>query len=102
MPTLDAYGSLEVQKERLKQAGFTGDQQAADIEWLWRKWIAQHEKDRLDRIETLDEVEEWELLAKHYLIAWAYRDWTAPGAFSEWDTYTPGPGSREGYEASST
>lgn len=97
MPTLEVYGSLEAQKQRLQRAGFNDCQEAADIEWLWRKWIRRSEKERLDRIETLDEVEEWELLAKHYLIAWAFRDPSSIGAFSEWDRLCPGPDSRPGY-----
>lgn len=97
MPTLEVWGSLAQQKDRLAQAGFANDQQAASIQWLWDKWVHPTEKERLDEIETLDEVEEWDLLARHYVITWGYRDPMKTGAFNDWGRLCPGPGSRPGY-----
>jgi len=97
MPTLEAWGSLQEQRDRLTCAGFRDEQHAADIGWLWDKWVHPSEKERLDKIETLDEVEEWELLAGHYLITWGFRDPGRTGAFDDWQRLCPGPGSRPGY-----
>lgn len=97
MPTLNVWGSLDAQKERLRLAGFSHRQEAADIGWLWNRWLHPEEKARLDKIERLDESEEWDLLACHYMIAWGYRDHDQTGCFEEWPRLCPGPGSGPGY-----
>ncbi|KAI5797976.1 S-adenosyl-L-methionine-dependent methyltransferase [Peziza echinospora] len=74
LKTLKKYSTLERQKERLRCQGFTGGQQAADVDWIFDNWISEEEKRRLSGLEMLDEVEEWQLLAKHYCVAWGWRD----------------------------
>ncbi|KAK0391027.1 hypothetical protein NLU13_0529 [Sarocladium strictum] len=69
MPTLQQYPEPEDQRQRLKTAGFK-TAKAMTIEDIWDKWVASEEKERLDRVEGLDEVEEWKLLAAHYIVAW--------------------------------
>jgi [phosphatase 2A protein]-leucine-carboxy methyltransferase len=72
MPTLDVYKSEEQQEARLKEAGF--DQvKKKPVEDIWKRWISEDEKERVDRLEGLDEVEEWNLLAGHYIVAWGWR-----------------------------
>ncbi|KAI9741422.1 MAG: Transcription initiation protein spt3 [Claussenomyces sp. TS43310] len=95
MPTVHRYTTLQNQKDRLRNDGFWKMQDAATILWIWENWIPGVEKERINSLEMLDEVEEWELLAKHYAIAWAYRGLTGDdvGAFRLWDSKCPGPSS---------
>ncbi|KAF2436253.1 leucine carboxyl methyltransferase [Tothia fuscella] len=74
LQTLHAYSSLSLQKQRLKDAGFTGGQEAADVDFIYERWIGKGERDRVGRCEFLDEIEEWRLLARHYCVAWGWRD----------------------------
>lgn len=71
--TLEKYATLEAQKTRLRLLGLTTAQNAVDINEVLRDWIPDVEKARLSKLEMLDEVEEWELLASHYCIAWGCR-----------------------------
>lgn len=72
MPTLDTYRSPESQEDRLRQAGFKEVRQRT-VDDLWAHWVPEGEKERLDSLEGLDEVEEWQLLAGHYVVAWGWR-----------------------------
>jgi [phosphatase 2A protein]-leucine-carboxy methyltransferase len=74
LQTLSTYPSLQAQKIRLKEAGFTDGQEAADVDWIFEsEWTGKPERDRVARCEMLDEVEEWKLLARHYCVAWGWR-----------------------------
>lgn len=72
MPTLEVYKEVRDQEERLRSAGFAsvGRQSVDD---LWERWVPAEEKERLDALEGLDEVEEWQLLASHYIVAWGWK-----------------------------
>ncbi|KAF3767818.1 hypothetical protein M406DRAFT_40234 [Cryphonectria parasitica EP155] len=72
MPTLEVYKEPKDQEQRLRQAGFETVKQNT-VESLWDSWVSAEEKERLDGLEGLDEVEEWQLLAAHYIIAWGWR-----------------------------
>ncbi|RFU30576.1 hypothetical protein B7463_g5789, partial [Scytalidium lignicola] len=88
MPTVQRYKTLDDQKERLVELGFgnpDGDQKAVSIEHIWNKWIPNEEKRRVDRLEGLDEVEEWILLAQHYGVVWGW------SGGSEWDCWSELP-----------
>jgi [phosphatase 2A protein]-leucine-carboxy methyltransferase len=76
MPTVQRYKSLTDQLERLKGLGFGshgGGMHGATIEEIWEKWISGEEKERVDGLEGLDEVEEWQMLARHYGVVWGWR-----------------------------
>ncbi|PVH81090.1 leucine carboxyl methyltransferase [Cadophora sp. DSE1049] len=78
MPTLEHYKTLADQKTRLLELGFQGDgeadgQEAETIENIWQNWVPSTEKERVDRLEGLDEVEEWQMLARHYAVVWGWR-----------------------------
>lgn len=76
LQTLEKYADLDKQRSRLQGHGFTGDQngaEAADIDMIWSRWIDPGEKDRVDGLEWMDEVEEFVLLARHYCICWGWR-----------------------------
>ncbi|PSR80448.1 S-adenosyl-L-methionine-dependent methyltransferase [Coniella lustricola] len=72
MPTLEVYKEPRDQEERFRHAGFENIAQGT-IDSLWNTWVPLEEKERLDRLEGLDEVEEWHLLAAHYIVAWGSR-----------------------------
>jgi [phosphatase 2A protein]-leucine-carboxy methyltransferase len=73
LQTLQKYSSLAAQKERLRIHGFEAGQGAADVDFIWENWIDEREKERVARVEMLDEVEEWRMLARHYCVAWGWR-----------------------------
>lgn len=82
LPTLSAYPELGDQRARLKQYGLVDGARAADNEWIWREWVPEEEKERVAGLEFLDEMEELDLLLKHYCVAWGWRD-GGQGLFSE-------------------
>jgi [phosphatase 2A protein]-leucine-carboxy methyltransferase len=76
MPSLGSYKTLSDQKARLGELGFregNGGQEAENVEKIWEQWIPTAEKDRVDSLEGLDEVEEWQMLARHYAVVWGWR-----------------------------
>lgn len=85
LKTLKKYSSLERQKERLRILGFNEGQDAADVEFLYENWVSKSEKERIAKLEMLDEMEEWQLLARHYCVAWGWRG----GMFSGWEGAFP-------------
>ncbi|KAL5045336.1 leucine carboxyl methyltransferase 1 [Aspergillus fruticulosus] len=74
LQTLHQYASLGAQRQRLREHGFSGGQAAADVDFLWERWVAEEEKERVAGLEMLDEMEEWKLLAQHYCVAWGWRE----------------------------
>jgi [phosphatase 2A protein]-leucine-carboxy methyltransferase len=84
LQTLHKYASLEAQRTRFREQGFRDGQAAGDIEFIWKSWVSEEEKGRVAGLEMLDEMEEWELLARHYCIAWGWRDREDISAFGGW------------------
>jgi [phosphatase 2A protein]-leucine-carboxy methyltransferase len=74
MQTLKRYSSLDAQRQRLRLAGFD-KQGARDVHQIWEseQWIPESERERVEKLEWLDEVEEWKLLASHYCVAWGWK-----------------------------
>lgn len=72
MPTVQDYETPKDQERRLRDAGLE-QANALTIEDVWKRWISSEEKERVDQLEGLDEVEEWQLLADHYVVAWGRR-----------------------------
>lgn len=75
MQTLKRYSSLDAQRLRLRLAGFVDGQGARDVHQLWENepWVSEAERGRVEKLEWLDEVEEWKLLSSHYCVAWGWR-----------------------------
>ncbi|KKZ62825.1 hypothetical protein EMCG_02820 [[Emmonsia] crescens] len=88
LQTLHRYASLSAERERLRSHGFVSGQGAADVDFIWERWINQEEKERVAGLEMLDEIEEWKLLASHYCVAWGWReeneDNAEGGVFEGW------------------
>lgn len=94
LQTLNAHDSLAAQKERLRKHGFGSKQggdgggaEAADVDFIWQAWIEEREKERVENLEWMDEVEEWRLLARHYCVAWGWKEALDPvkeSVFERW------------------
>ena len=91
LQTLHRYDSLQAQRTRLCEQGFGDGQCAADIDFIWEKWVTEDEKERVAGLEMLDEMEEWQLLARHYCIAWGWRDGRDTSVFKGWTTLQAQP-----------
>ncbi|KAH6643687.1 S-adenosyl-L-methionine-dependent methyltransferase [Boeremia exigua] len=74
LPTLMAYPELGDQRARLNGYGFKNGTKAADTDFIWKHWVSDKEKERVASLEMLDELEELELLLRHYCFAWGWRD----------------------------
>lgn len=82
MPTLEKWPEPSDQERRLK-AVHVDNAKALTVGEIWRKWVGLEEKERVDSLEGLDEVEEWELLAAHYVVVWGSK--TDSRGFGEWE-----------------
>ncbi|RUS31085.1 S-adenosyl-L-methionine-dependent methyltransferase [Jimgerdemannia flammicorona] len=69
---IQACPTLESQRRRFLDRGWTFAE-AVDIDTVHDRMLARGEMARISRLEMLDELEEWRLLAQHYCIVWAYR-----------------------------
>jgi [phosphatase 2A protein]-leucine-carboxy methyltransferase len=108
LQTLNAHDSLATQKERLRKHGLgstegseaqgaaAGGAEAADIDFIWQAWIKESEKERVENLEWMDEVEEWRLLARHYCVAWGWKEGSDQVKGSVFDTWTRLPVQDEG------
>jgi [phosphatase 2A protein]-leucine-carboxy methyltransferase len=75
---------LEKQIERLTQIGFTRAD-AINIYFAHDNWMGNEELARIAKLELLDEMEEWRLLASHYCVAWGWKSIDGKqSAFDEW------------------
>ncbi|KAF2196069.1 leucine carboxyl methyltransferase 1 [Delitschia confertaspora ATCC 74209] len=79
LPTLTTYLTLEHQRLRLDSEGFVDGCRAADVNFIWKKWVPEEEKERVAALEMLDELEELELLLKHYCVTWGWRNGSGEG-----------------------
>ncbi|KAF9964320.1 hypothetical protein BGZ70_006626 [Mortierella alpina] len=71
LPGIHAYPSLRSQEERFLSRGWLAAK-AVDMNTLHAS-LSDEEMKRISTLEIFDEVEEWQLLAQHYCVAWAYR-----------------------------
>lgn len=72
MPTLEAFQDEEAQKLRMLKLGFDPVRNLT-IDTIWERWVSEEEKERLNGLEMLDEIEEWNMLAGHYIVLWGWR-----------------------------
>ena len=88
LQTLHKYASLDVQRQRIRDHGFIKGQGAADVDFIWERWVSQSEKARVASLEMLDEIEEWRLLAQHYCVAWGWRERQGDGVQGVFDGWS--------------
>ena len=83
LQTLNSHATLSAQRKRLRNHGFDretpgtvagGGNGAADVDFIYTSWIDEREKDRVEGLEWMDELEEWRLLMRHYCVVWGWRD----------------------------
>lgn len=72
MPTVEVFKTPGDQEERMRGVGF-GEVRWRTVDAVWEGWVVGGEKERVDGLEGLDEVEEWLLLAGHYIVVWGWR-----------------------------
>ncbi|KAK5998525.1 Leucine carboxyl methyltransferase 1 [Cladobotryum mycophilum] len=72
MPALERCRNQRDQEARLQKVGFEVVNHLT-VDRIWDLWVRPDEKERVDRLEGLDEVEEWKLLAGHYIVVWGSR-----------------------------
>ncbi|KAF9159732.1 Leucine carboxyl methyltransferase 1 [Mortierella sp. AD010] len=70
LPGIHAYPSLKSQEERFLSRGWIAAK-AVDMNALHGS-LPESEMKRISSLEIFDEMEEWQLLAGHYCVAWAY------------------------------
>ncbi|KAK4134139.1 S-adenosyl-L-methionine-dependent methyltransferase, partial [Trichocladium antarcticum] len=74
MPTVAAYPTRAAQEARLRGEVGLREVRSETVEGIWARWVADGERARVDGLEGgLDEVEEWRLLAGHYVGVWGGR-----------------------------
>lgn len=81
MPTVDVFKTLSDQEQRMREAGYGAGAGAQTIERIWERWVGEGERERVDGLEGLDEVEEWQMLARHYAVVWGWTEslvWDLP------------------------
>ncbi|MCJ1310655.1 carboxy methyl transferase for protein phosphatase 2A [Agyrium rufum] len=74
LASIETYPDLESQRARMKSYGFDAGQEAVTVNEVWDECVDAEEKRRAGGLEMMDEIEEWELLARHYCLAWGWRD----------------------------
>ena len=84
LQTVNKYSSLGAQKARLKTYELDDGQRAVDANFLHQRWIDEAEKERINELEMLDEVEELQMLMSHYCVAWGWRNGSDPGVWEKW------------------
>lgn len=70
MPTLAVYSDGAAQEARLRTEAGLSWAKHRTIDDIWSAWVPAEEQERVNRLEGLDEVEEWGLLASHYVVVW--------------------------------
>ncbi|KAF7721405.1 hypothetical protein EC973_004711 [Apophysomyces ossiformis] len=78
---IHAFPALVDQENRFKNLGWD-NATAVDINAIHDQCLTKSDIARMTRLEILDELEEWRLLAGHYCIAWAYKSKDTKEAFA--------------------
>ncbi|KAI1317612.1 hypothetical protein EDD11_008182 [Mortierella claussenii] len=71
LPGIHAYPSLKSQEERFLSRGWLAAK-AVSMNTLHES-VSDDEAKRISGLEIFDEVEEWQMLADHYCVAWAFQ-----------------------------
>jgi len=65
IPGLKDFPTLEAQKERFLHTGWS-DAHSCSMRFYYDKLLSQENKERISKLEIMDEVEEWNMLMEHY------------------------------------
>lgn len=65
IPGLKDFPTLEDQKDRFLLTGWS-DSHSCNMRFYYDKLLPQESKERISKLEILDEVEEWNMLMEHY------------------------------------
>lgn len=71
MPNLMLYNTLEAQKVRFTKLG-VDKYKLNDLQYIYDHWVDQHEKQRIGKLDWMDELEEFILMNKHYCLLVAF------------------------------
>ncbi|KAH7103760.1 leucine carboxyl methyltransferase [Auriculariales sp. MPI-PUGE-AT-0066] len=85
LPGVDAYPTLTAQAERFTVNGFTASS-SLTLRTIRSHYISSEERERIAKLEMLDEIEELDLVLQHYAISWGLKapeessfvHWTMP------------------------
>ncbi|KAK9369966.1 S-adenosyl-L-methionine-dependent methyltransferase [Lipomyces kononenkoae] len=69
IPTMMAFPTLQAQVSRLRGLGFTATA-AGNLKYVHDAWVSSEEMHKINALEILDELEEFDLLVAHYGIYW--------------------------------
>ncbi|KAK9240657.1 S-adenosyl-L-methionine-dependent methyltransferase [Lipomyces kononenkoae] len=69
IPTMMAFPTLQSQVSRLRGLGFKATA-AGDLKYVHDTWVSGDEMHKINSLEILDELEEFDLLVSHYGIYW--------------------------------
>eukprot|EP00828_Plagiopyla_frontata_P048846 TRINITY_DN9522_c0_g1_i3.p2 TRINITY_DN9522_c0_g1~~TRINITY_DN9522_c0_g1_i3.p2 ORF type:complete len:181 (-),score=46.08 TRINITY_DN9522_c0_g1_i3:129-671(-) len=67
---IDEFESLELIKDRYKKLGFETCEIYTMLD-IYNKYVNQLERQRIEKIEFLDELEEWNIMQSHYFVSLA-------------------------------
>jgi len=67
---LHAFPDEEAQRRRFLDAGWD-HAESYDLNIMYQRYVTPDERRRIERIQMLDELEEWILINQHYCISWA-------------------------------
>merc|ERR1712019_77606 len=75
--SIHEYPTIAAQRERFTTRGWD-DCKGADMNLIYSKFLDQEDVERIQRLELMDEFEEWHLIQSHYFVLVATR--TGSGA----------------------
>ena len=73
MQSFQKYPTLESQKGRYLECGYS-DCKVIDMYKVYSELIGEEERKRVEKIEWLDEIEEWKMILEHYCVVLAFQD----------------------------
>merc|ERR1712190_87377 len=77
--SIHEYPTLDAQRERYQSRGWERCT-LADMDEIYNKYLDQKDVERIQRLELLDEFEEWHLIQGHYFLLIATRAPATPSA----------------------
>lgn len=73
LPGIRSFPSKASHIQVLQEAGFTSGVGVHTMLEVYREYVDAKERGRIERIEFLDELEEWNLIMSHYCLSYAFK-----------------------------